>query len=95
MKFTKVRCLQNFVDLQYTSINTPRGLYQYQHLPYRVASAPAIWQRAMDQVLQDLVGIQYYLDDIIIPSRMMEEHPRTLDDILQCLKKYGLKAKPR
>ena len=45
------------------TINTHKGLYQYNRLPFGVSSAPAIWQRAMEQVLQ---GVQCLLDDIIV-----------------------------
>ena len=59
----------------FLTINTTCGLYQYQHLPYGVASAPAIWQRAMDQILQGIPGVFCYLDDIIVTSSNMKEHP--------------------
>lgn len=76
----------------YMTVNTQKGLYQYQRLPYGVASAPAIWQRAMDQVLQGIPNVQCYLDDIIVTGRTMEEHLETLDRVLERLQTYGLKA---
>lgn len=60
----------------YVTINTHRGLYQYQRLPYGIASAPALWQRAMDQVLQGIEGVQCYIDNIIISGKEKEEHPK-------------------
>ena len=59
----------------YLTVNTHRGLYQYQRLPYGVASA-------MDQVLQGIPGVQCYLDDIIITGRTREEHLKALDKVL-------------
>ena len=58
----------------FLTINTTRGLYQYQRLPYGVASAPAIWQRATDQIQQEMPGVFCYLDDIIATGSTMEEH---------------------
>ena len=77
---------------KYLTINTHRGLFQYQRLPYGVASAPAIWQRSMDQVLQGISGAQCYLDDIIVTGKTLEEHLATLDQVLQRLEEYGLKV---
>ena len=36
---------------EYTTINTHKGLYQCTHLPFGVASAPAIFQRTIENIL--------------------------------------------
>ena len=60
----------------FLTINIQRGLYHYQHLPYGVASAPTIWQQALDQVLQGIPRVFCYLDDIWVhvTGCTMEEH---------------------
>ena len=48
------------------TINTHLGLYRYTRLPFSVASAPAIFQRTMDTLLQGIPGVICYIDDILI-----------------------------
>ena len=64
------------------TINRTHGLYQYQRLPYAVASAPTIWLRAMNQVL----------DDIIVVGRSMEEYLERLAAVLKRPEEYNLRA---
>ncbi|XP_060082832.1 uncharacterized protein K02A2.6-like [Ylistrum balloti] len=53
------------------TINTEKGLYKFNRLIYAIASAPAIWQRAMDTVLQGLQGVQCIIDEMLITGKQM------------------------
>ena len=48
------------------TINTHRGLFRYNCLPFGVASAPAVFQRAMDTILQGIPNVICYIDDILV-----------------------------
>ena len=78
---------------EYLVINTHRGLYEYTRLPFGVSSAPAIFQRTMESILQGLDQVAVYIDDILITGRSEEEHLKVLDEVLQRLEKAGMRLK--
>ena len=41
-------------DRKYTTINTHLGLFQYTRLPFGIASAPAVFQQAMEKILHGI-----------------------------------------
>ena len=45
---------------KYLTINTHRGLFQYNRLPFGVSSAPAIFQAKVDYILSGLEGVICY-----------------------------------
>ncbi|TKR58875.1 hypothetical protein L596_030262 [Steinernema carpocapsae] len=67
---------------QCMTINTHKGLFQYQSIPFGVASAPAIFQRVMEQMLVGLEGVVVYLDFTLTASSD-EEHLQRLEEILK------------
>ncbi|RXN04226.1 putative protein K02A2.6-like protein [Labeo rohita] len=73
------------------TISTQKGLFCYNRLPFGIAPAPALFQKAMDQVLLGIPNTHCYLDDILITGRNDAEHLKTLDQVLTRLEKYGLK----
>ena len=77
----------------YTTINTHRGLFQYNRLPFGVSSAPGMFQRTMDSLLQGLPHVTVYLDDILITGETEQEHLQNLDTVLQKLQTAGLRMK--
>ena len=75
------------------TINTHIGLYQCTRLPFGVASAPTMFQRAMDMILQGIDGVICYIDDILVTGSTDEQHLERLEKVLQRLKDYGLGVK--
>ena len=67
---------------QFLTINTSKGLYQYQRLPFGVASAPPIFQSTMDTILKGIDGVVCYIDDILITEA-----------VLSRLERYGVQLK--
>lgn len=99
-QFTKLDLSQAYQQVQleeiskrYLTINTHKGLYQYNRLPYGVASAPAIFQKIMDQVLQGMDGVICYLDDILVTGKDTDSHLANLEEVLRRLESYNLRLK--
>ena len=76
-----------------TTINTHRGLFQYNRLPFGIASAPAIFQRTIETVLQGIPDTSVYIDDILVTGSTPEQHMKNLDDVLTRLEEAGLRLK--
>ena len=76
---------------EYLTINTHKGLFRYNGLLFGVASAPAIFQRTMESLLQGLKHVAVYLDDILITGQSEADHLRTLEDVLGRLEAAGMR----
>ena len=72
-------------------LNTHRGLYRCKRLWYGVNSAPAIWQRFMENLLKDIEGVTVLLDDILIASKTKVDHMIILDKVFQKLNQFNVK----
>lgn len=75
------------------TINTHKGLYQYNRLPFGIKSAPGIFQQAIDATVADIEGVIAYHDDILMHAKTKQE----LDDITRTvfnrLQSIGFKLK--
>ena len=78
---------------QYITISTHKGLFRYNLLPFRVASAHSIFQRMMENLLQGIQGVCVYIDDILISGRTNEEHLEHLDEVLRRLAEARMRLK--
>ena len=74
-------------------INTHKGLLRYTRLPFGILSAPGIFQRIMESLLQGIPGVIVYLDDILVSAPSEEEHLRRLEEVFVRLEKSGLRAR--
>ena len=77
---------------EHLTINTHRGLYRYNRLVFRITSAPAIWQRFMNQTLEGIDRVSCILDDMIITGRDDQEHLDLMEEVFMRLKENGLRA---
>lgn len=76
-----------------TTITTQKGLFAYTRLCFGVSSAPGIFQRIMEQVLQGIPMVAVYLDDILVSGHTYEEAKDNLLTVLRRLQDAGLTLK--
>ena len=91
--FTKLDLSQAYQQLpfeeeskQFVVINTTKGLFRYNRLPFSISSAPGIFQRVIENLLKGI-------DDILLTESTEEAHLQTLEEVLKRLEATGLKAK--
>ncbi|KRY26934.1 Retrovirus-related Pol polyprotein from transposon 17.6 [Trichinella britovi] len=84
-------------DREKTAFTTPYGLYQFKVMHFGLCNAPATFQRLIETSLRGVVGSKclVYLDDVTETfCRTAEEHTARLQEVLDRLRKVGLKVKP-
>ena len=78
---------------EYVTINTDKGLFRYNRLPYGMSSALVLFQRTMETILQGIPHVAVYLDDIILTVATNAQHLETLDMVLGRQEEAGLRLK--
>lgn len=76
---------------QLMTVNTHKGLYQYDRLGYGVAAASAIFQGVMDQVLRGISFVSCYVDDLMFGGNTLEECYQRARVVMQRLSAHNIK----
>ena len=79
-----------------TTFCTQYGSFKWSVMPFGLKNAPTAFQRFVNSILMDLldVSVVIYLDDILIYSQDLKSHLGHVREVLQCLRKHNLFAKP-
>lgn len=61
-----------------TTFITPFGRYAFNKLPFGISSAPELFQRRMNRILEGLDGVVCLIDDILVFGKDQDEHDKRL-----------------
>lgn len=85
--------LQVVVDAESRDILTfitTKGLFRFKRLPFGLVTAPEIFQKVVDEILCGCDGTHWYLDDIFVVGRDLEEHNARLKQVMDRLEHRGV-----
>ena len=74
-----------------TTMNTPIGRYRRLKLPFGIKSAPEMYQRAMDEMLEGIDHAYEIMDDVLVAGPDISHHDSGLEKVLCRTKSYNLK----
>ncbi|XP_061716623.1 uncharacterized protein K02A2.6-like [Cydia pomonella] len=73
------------------TFGTPYGRYQFLRLPYGINSASEVFHSKIRQLLEDLEGVDSFVDDVIVWGATEEEHDSRLRSLLERARQVGIK----
>jgi len=79
------------------AFRTNRGLFEPLVIFFGMTNSPATFQTMMNDIFRNLIAegiVVVYLDDILIFTKMKEEHKRAVRRVLQVLKENKLFLRP-
>jgi hypothetical protein len=81
---------------QFTSFVVPTGQYEYNRIPFGIASGSMVLSKLMDKIFSDIKYkfLYPYFDDIVIYSDSVASHLKHLDIVLARLRDAGLTVSP-
>ena len=83
-------------DQEKTSFVTSQGLFFYKVMPFGLKSAGAMYQRLMNKIFTQQIGrnVRVYVDDMLVKSRMEEDHLQDLRETFNTLRFYNMNLNP-
>ena len=73
-----------------TTFITPYGRFCFNKLPFGISSAPEVYQRRMQHILEGLPGVLCLIDDVLIFAQDQKEHDIRLANVLKRLQDAGV-----
>ena len=74
-----------------TTFVTPNGCYK---LPFGISSAPELFQKRMQSILEGLKGVLCHMDDVLIFGSNKDKHDKNLLAALKKLESAGVTLNP-
>ena len=81
-------------DIAKTAFVTPDGTYEFLKMPFGMMNSGATLVRAMRKLIDGLVGVDNYVDDLIVYSSTWDEHISTVKELIKRMQQANLTARP-
>lgn len=65
--------------------------YAWKCLPFGITNIPSMFQSCIQSIIKDIINVKNFLDDIIIFSSNVDDHIKTVNQVLDRLNKFNFK----